>query len=249
VTASAGARYGWRARIGFITPTPGSENNPFEFYLMAPEGVTIVLTSLGVMALNQSEYDAAVARLKSAVDEMVKRRVDAIIQAGVPLSAQLDRPRVRELLSETQQRTGLVADAAIEVIIDALQHLGASRVAIASRFADQVNQRLVAYLADAGIAVPAITRRDHWARDIAGESIEAGITLAVDLGREAMRQAPDAEALLLPGGSWRALAVVPLLEEDFGRPVITNATARAWRLMHEGLAPPKPGWGALLASP
>ena len=44
-------------------------------------------------------------------------------------------------------------------------------------------------------------------------------------------------------------AGVPLLEEDFGKPVITNATARAWRLMHDGLAPPKLGWGRLPASP
>ncbi len=53
--ASPDGRYGWRARIGFITPTPAHENNAYEFYLMAPEGVTTVMTSLGVRGFVQAE--------------------------------------------------------------------------------------------------------------------------------------------------------------------------------------------------
>jgi hypothetical protein len=40
LTASLAAPYGWRARVGLITPSPGHENNAYEFYLIAPEGVT-----------------------------------------------------------------------------------------------------------------------------------------------------------------------------------------------------------------
>ncbi len=79
-------------------------------------------------------------------------------------------------------------------------------------------------------------------------SIEEGIKLAFLLGREAMRQAPTAEALLLAGGAWRSLAAVPILEEDFGIPVITNPIAPVWRLITAGIAPPVNGWGRLLAS-
>jgi maleate cis-trans isomerase len=64
-----------------------------------------------------------------------------------------------------------------------------------------------------------------------------------------MRRAPQAEALLLPGGTWRSLAVVPLLEEEFDVPVLTNGIATAWRLMDQGIAPPVEGWGRLLADP
>jgi maleate cis-trans isomerase len=62
-----------------------------------------------------------------------------------------------------------------------------------------------------------------------------------------MRQAPHAEALLLPGGAWRSLAAVPILEEDFGVPVITNPIAEVWRFIAAGMAPPVHGWGRLLA--
>ncbi len=38
--------YGWRARIGNISPTVCAEIFPYEFYRVAPEGVTLVTTNL-----------------------------------------------------------------------------------------------------------------------------------------------------------------------------------------------------------
>jgi maleate cis-trans isomerase len=62
-----------------------------------------------------------------------------------------------------------------------------------------------------------------------------------------MKKAPKADALLVPGGAWRSLAAVPILEEDFGIPVVTNPIAEVWRLIDAGIAPPVKGWGRLLA--
>jgi len=42
---------------------------------------------------------------------------------------------------------------------------------------------------------------------------------------------------------------VPILEEDYDKPVFTNGNTRAWRLIHDGIAPPVTGWGRLLATP
>src|ERR1700741_1486657 len=84
--ASLAAPYGWRARVGLITPSPGHENNAYEFYLIAPEGVTVCMTSLRVTGLTQAQYDAAMNRIEEAVTEMVSRRVDVMVQAGVPLT-------------------------------------------------------------------------------------------------------------------------------------------------------------------
>jgi maleate cis-trans isomerase len=167
----------------------------------------------------------------------------------VPISSQLGRPRVLKLLEETTQRTGLDADTANEAIIAAMKHLGVGRIAIASRWAKELNDKLIAYMEEAGIKVLAITSEGQWAKEAFGMSIEQGIKLAFQLGRDAMRRAPDAEGLLLPGGTWRSLAAVPILEEDFDRPVFTNTNARAWRLIHQGIAPPVEGWGRILTTP
>ena len=83
--ATGGAAYGWRARIGFITPSPGVENNAYEFYHVVPPGVVAVLTSLGVLGLSQDQYDLGLSRLPFALEEMVRRGVNVAVQAGVPL--------------------------------------------------------------------------------------------------------------------------------------------------------------------
>ena len=123
-----------------------------------------------------------------------------------------------------------------------------SLLPIASRWSNELNELLVAYLDHAGIEVLAITSVGQWAQQAFSMSIEEGVKLAFQLGREAMRKAPAAEALLLAGGAWRSLAAVPILEEDFGIPVVTNPIAPVWRLIAAGIAPPVTGWGRLLAS-
>jgi len=80
-------------------------------------------------------------------------------------------------------------------------------------------------------------------------SIEMGVKLSFELGRETMKHAPQADALFLPGGAWRPLPAVPILEEYYDKPVFTNGNTRAWRLIHDGIAPPVTGWGRLLAPP
>ena len=72
------------------------------------------------------------------------------------------------------------------------------------------------------------------------------------LGGRALREAPDAQALLLPGGLWHAIHAVPLLEAEFGRPVLLNILSTTWAALHAagGRMPrrPDPQWGKVLAS-
>ena len=140
-------------------------------------------------------------------------------------------------------------DTAGEAVVAAMQHLGVTRVTVGSRWADEVNEALVRYFAHAGIEVLAITSEGQWAKQAFGMSFEMGVRLAFQLGREAIRKAPDAEAIFLPGGAWRPLPAVPILEEDYNIPVFTNGNTRAWRIIHDGFAPAVEGWGRLLASP
>ena len=185
--------------------------------------------------------------LLDVVDELVKQGAQSITLAGFPIASQLGRRRVLELQEKTAAKTGVVADSHAEATLAALAHLGTKRIAIASRWADELNKRLTAYLTEAGIEVLAVTSANQWGKQAFAMSIEEGVKLAFQLGREAMRRAPKADALLLAGGAWRSLAAVPILEEDFGLPVVTNPIAPVWRLIHQGIAPPVEGWGRLLA--
>ncbi|MGE5525856.1 MAG: hypothetical protein ACM3SS_19235 [Rhodospirillaceae bacterium] len=143
---------------------------------------------------------------------------DHISLAGFPIASQLGRKRVLALIDETAKRTGIGADAQAQATIAALAQFGARRIAVASRWSSVLNAALADYLRDAGIEVLAMTGVGQSAQRAFSMSIEEGVKLAFQLGREAMREAPGADALLLPGGAWRSLAVVPILEEDYGVP-------------------------------
>ena len=117
------------------------------------------------------------------------------------------------------------------------------------RWTDEFNQAVIRYLEEGGIDVVGITKRGQWGKEAFAMSFEQGLKLALEVGREAARMAPDAEAILVPGGATMSLHVIPAIEEEFGKPTFTRTSAEVWRnLVHPGIIPPVTGWGQLLAS-
>jgi maleate cis-trans isomerase len=76
--------------------------------------------------------------------------------------------------------------------------------------------------------------------------------LALELGRAALTAAPEAQALLLPGGLWFAIHAVPILEAEFGKPVLLNITSTTWAALNAAPKPlkqkPDPRWGKVMGS-
>jgi hypothetical protein len=81
-------------------------------------------------------------------------------------------------------------------------------------------------------------------------SASADHALALELGREALRAAPDAQALLMPGGLWFAIHAVPILEAEFGRPVLLNILSTTWAALDSVrdrlVVRPDARWGKVL---
>ena len=214
-----------------------------------PADVQRISASLDIPDYTKEGVESAIARFPACVDDLVARGAQRIIIAGLPISSQLGRSRVMKLMEETSRRTGIPVDGQGEATADAFRHLGVRRITIASRWSDELNRALVRYLTEAGLEVLAITTRGQWAQQAFSMSFDEGVRLSFQLGREALRNAPQAEGLLIAGGAWRSLAAVPVLEEECGLPVVTNPISEIWRLMHDGIAPPLPQWGRLLAAP
>jgi arylmalonate decarboxylase len=217
---------------------------------LLPPNIRRISSSVEISDYTAEGVDEAIrTRYWPCVDELVKQGANSITLAGFPISSQLGRSRVLELLKETTAKTGVTADSQAEASIDAMRHMGMRRIAIASRWSEELNEKLTTYLTLAGFEVLTVTGVGQWAKQAFSMSIEEGVKLAFQLGRQAMREAPNADGLLMPGGAWRSLAAVPILEEDFGKPVVTNPIAQVWRLISQGIAPPVQGWGRLLATP
>lgn len=213
---------------------------------LTPPDVVYIRAGLDIPDYTPEGVQEGFGRYWQCVDQVMAEKPDRIGWGGLPLSPQLGRPRCLELIEETANKTGIPAGSDAESVVAALKHLGAGRVAVASRWADGLNKALVTYLNHAGIEVLGITSANQMVHQADAMSLDAGIRMVFHLARQAMKQAPTAEALIVPGGAWRSLGCLPILEDDFDIPVISNGTAHVWSLVHDGAAPPLKGWTRLL---
>ena len=240
-------------RWGFIGPGRAGAvqvGPAYRFYRIVPTEVMMIST--GLVDLRDYTKEGVERAMKSyweCVDLLAKEGANVIVFGGAPISAQLGRKRVRDLLEETTKRTGLPASSTLESGLAAMEHMGVKRLAIGSRWAEEVNQGLRSYMADGGVEVVAMTGRGHWAADTAKLSFEERLQLALDVAHEAATAGPTAQGVLLPGGAIAEHAIVPI-EELYGMTVFTNYNAEVWHtLVHTAVVPPILGWGKLLATP
>jgi len=241
-----------RFRYGVIQPRANetvSRARSYQLYRLLPLDFIEISTGLGLENYTDEGVEKAIKNYWTCIDRLAKENVDHIIFSGAPISAVLTRPKVLELLRQTKEKTGISADAPLEALIAAMKHLGLTTLAVGSRWADPVNNAIIRYLAEGGIEVVGITKRNQWASDSFAMTLEQGLDMALDVGREAAKTWPKAQGVSIPGGAAMALHVIPAVEEEFGKPAFTNMSAEVWNdLVRPGIIPPVQGWGCLLAN-
>jgi maleate cis-trans isomerase len=239
-------------QLGYVIPHLYTDLDAYQFYRVAPEGMMLVTTGLNLKEYSVAAVEQELPTLWERFDLLAGKKVDRISLSGVPIAAALGRKRMLKILAEGQARTGLACDTDLEAHIATLQHLGATRIALATRWPDAVNAALTRYLADAGIEVIGCRSRARSLEQNKYSSAAADHLLALELGGQVLRETPDAQALLLPGGLWFAIHAVPLLEAEYGRPVLLNILSTAWAALHAAgermLHRPDERWGKVLAS-
>jgi maleate isomerase len=222
----------------------------YQFYHLVPPDIMEVTVTLGIAEYTREAVDAAAAsNLNRCIDLLAAEKVDYLILGGAPVSAQLGRERALKLMADTKERTGIPMTGPIEAMLAGLKRLGTKSIAIGSRWADELNQAMAAYFTAGGIEVLGVTTRGQWNAEAHKMTFEEGLAVALDVGREAARMAPQADAIIVPGGAAMSLHVIPALEDEFGKPALTNMNAEVWQcLVEPGVIEPVKGWGTLLAN-
>ena len=239
-------------RLGYIIPHLHTDMDAYQFYRVAPDGVMLVTTQLNLADYTASAVESELPTFWDRVELLGRQQVDVVALSGVPIAAALGRPRILALLKEVEDRSGRPASTDLEAHLAAFQHLGVERLAIGSRGPDAVVTALVSYLEAAGIEVVALHTRPRSLESNKLARPQADHELALELGRAALRKAPMAQGLMLPGGLWYAIHAAPILEAEFGVPVTLNITATTWSAMQHHDGPPPvpldPTWGRLFSS-
>ena len=235
--------------LGYIVPHLYTDMDAYQFYKVAPADAMLVTTQLNLREYSLTAVEEQMDTLLHRVDVLADRGVDVISFSGVPIASVLGRAYVLSLLDEMHNRSGIRATTDIEAHVEAFRHFGARRVALATRWPDRVTQALISYLSEAGFDVVSCRSRP---RELDANKRADPLEdhyLALELGRQALEDAPSAEALMLPGGLWFAIHAVPELEAEFQIPVTLNITATLWEAMQHrprGAARGDPQWGMLI---
>jgi hypothetical protein len=123
--------FGWRARIGYISPTV-IEVLPYEFYKFAPDGVGLVGATCGIDDWKPEEFEKGLAQVKGAAAYLGSRKVDYIIHGGGPLVVARGKGYEEIICREVETASGVRATTGVRSAIEAMRHMGSKRIAIAS---------------------------------------------------------------------------------------------------------------------
>jgi maleate cis-trans isomerase len=239
-------------QLGYVIPHLYTDLDAYQFYRIAPEGMMVVTTGLNLREYSLAAVEENLPTLWDRFELLAKKKVDRLSLSGVPVASALGRKRMRAILAEAEQRTGLTCDTDLEAHIATLNHFGAKKIALATRWPEAVNTMLTNYLAEAGITVLACRSRGRSLDQNKASGPLDDHHLALDLGRAVLRDTPDAQALLMPGGLWFAIHAVPILEAEFGKPVLLNITSTTSAALRATattvLYKPDARWGKVMAA-
>jgi arylmalonate decarboxylase len=222
----AGARMKKDLTIGLVVPF-STDKVPDEGPMMYP-GVRFIPRGVGVRALTPKGYDAAWNGILPAAKALAKEGVDAIMVIGTSLTFYRGHEAHQQLLEQLRAETGLPVSTMSEAVVDGLRSVGARRIAVATAYADEVNNRLVDFLRASGFDVLALEGFGLFGFGEPGKKSEQDI---IELSSKAITAAGEADAVLISCGGLLTLGCAVPIEERHGVPVVTSTQAAFWKAM------------------
>jgi maleate isomerase len=236
--------FGWRKRIGYIGPTV-MEVVPYEFYKFAPDGVGLVGVTCNIDDWSPEWFDKALAQVAAAAAYLGSRGVDFVVHGGGPLVVARGKGFDEIIVNDIEKASGVRATTGVRAAMEALRHVGARRIVIASPYPERHNRAMADYLATHGFAIAGGEGMDvpfKRLQSIAPAEIRS-------FAEKVLSRAAACDALYLPCPQWQAAQIVDELERDIGIPVVAYTHASffvAFKAL--GINESITGHGRLLAS-
>ncbi len=210
--------------LGVIVP-PSDGAVPPELPELYGDCLRFVGAGLALEQMSELGYDAVIGRVAELSRALLARGAQAIALMGTSLSFYRGAEFNRALGRTMREASGVPATTMSDAVVDALRAIGARRLAVATAYRDDVNERLAEFLTASGFEVIAIESMGLLGVEQV-LAVQQSDLLA--LGMRAAAAAPGAQALLISCGGLRTLALTEPLQRKIGKPVVSSAVAGAW---------------------
>jgi arylmalonate decarboxylase len=228
--------------IGLIVP-PGHGQVPQDGPMLYGDRVRFIARGLGIGGVSPEGFAPVIDTVLDRARELKQAGAEAISLMGTSISFYRGAAFTESLRAAMQEATGVPCTTMSHAIVAALRQLGMRRVAVATSYIDELNDRLVDYLTQAGFTVTAIQGMSITGVKEVGEvSTEA----LVRLSREVYARDRTADGVFISCGGLVTLDAIRLLESELSLPVTASSPAGFWDVMRLAGAPARsPGFGRL----
>lgn len=213
--------YGWRAKIGLITPM--SENAEHAFHIYAPEGVSFASMKINFPGPTPEGLTILTDRLEETAAMYKDYDADLVVFGCTSGSCIKGYGFDKECIERIERASGWPGLTTSTAVLEAFQALGLRRTVVMTPYPEDTNQAEKKFLEDNGLEVTSITGVGF---NRVGEFSHPSKYFLYRKAKELKTE--GAEVFFLSCMGLATMELVEILEEDLGMPVITSHQASLW---------------------
>jgi arylmalonate decarboxylase len=228
--------------IGLVVP-PGHGQVPPDGPMLWGDRHRFIARGLGIGGVSPEGFAPVVDQIVERAVELRRAGADVVSMMGTSISFYRGPEFTESLRRAMEEATGVPCSTMSHAIVRALQALGVKRVAVATSYIDELNEKLRAYLTHAGFTVTALE-----GLSITGiqEIREVSTEALVDLSKKVYGKDRSAEGIFISCGGLLTLDAIRQLEDELGVPATASSPAGFWDVVRlAGADPRTPGFGRL----
>ncbi len=229
--------YGWRAKIGLISPM--SENAEHAFHIYAPEGVSFASTKINFPGPTPEGLTILTDRLEETAAMYRDYDVDLVVFGCTSGSCIKGVGWDQECVRRIERASGHPGLTTSTAVLEAFRALGTKKAAVLTPYPEETNAAEKKFLEDNGFQVTNIVGMDisYIRRD--GRKLEACDEYF--LYRNAMKMdLKGADTFFLSCMGLSTMEIVEELETLLGVPVVTSHQATLWSALRHCRVGAKP---------
>lgn len=228
-------------RLGLLLPSSNTTQEP-EFFKVLPPSVSLHCARLTLSNIDPDSTLNIVKELEKEAAKLADAAVDVVVLSATAPSTRLGKGYDQELCKRIETASNKPATTAATAMLQAFEHLGIRRVALAAPWSSGTNQVVAAFIEASGITVVSQEALGHVHNNDVGLLKPE---TAYELGLKANR--PDADAIFLACGNWLTADIVDQLERATGKPVLSTNNCAIWAVLKMlGVQDPVTAYGSLL---
>lgn len=217
-------------RVGVLYPGHAAED---DYAVLAHALAPAVQVELAHTVVARDEHRPAPLRevgsddrLRDGAEQLRGRGVDAVTWACTSGSFVFGHDGALHQVAVLEQELGVPASSTSFAFVEALRHLGATRVSVSATYPRQLTDRFVGFLAEAGVEVLDVRAAGVvTAAQVGTFERDHVLELAVDTTH------PEAEALLLPDTALPTARWLADLRASADVPVLTANQVTLWDVL------------------